>query len=189
MSHTLALGNILQLGHKEPCQDAMGVMITPPYEEAEFVVLAGEGQCGTGDHSTAAAKRKRNRDESGSDEESVAAGRKSAKAFKGGAAARARRSEAKENMPKRRYARVRWIISKDQNKVDKQSNSGIQVQTKSQHTSGQGINRKNQSRSVRRMKGITFHVLNMKGKGKGKGKQGKGTGKQGKGKGKGKGRL
>ena len=120
----------------------MGVMITPPYEEAEFVVLAGEGQCGTGDHSSAAANRKRNRDESGSDEESFGAGRKSAKAFKDVAAARARRSEAMENMPKRRYARVRRILSKDQH--TKLIGNLFRVVTKSQHASGQGINQKNQ---------------------------------------------
>ena len=145
------------------------------------------GQCGTGDHSRAPANRKRNRDESCVDVESVA-GRKSTKAFKGGDAARACRGEAKENMPKRRYAQVRRIISKGQNKVCKVSMSATQVQTKSQHASGQGINRKNRSRSVRKMKSISFHVFNMKGKGKGKGKQGQGK-TNGKGKGKGNGRL
>jgi len=189
MSHTLAIGDILQLGHKEPHQDAMGVMVMPAYEDAEFEILAGAGQCGTGDHSRAAASRKRNRDDSCVDEESVGAGRKSMKAFKGGDAARARRGEAKESIPKRRYAQVRRVLSKGQNKGVKDSTSGTQVQTKSQHTSGQGINRKKQSRSVRKMKSISFHVFNMKGKGKGKGKQGKGTVTQGKGKGKGKGRL
>ncbi len=43
MSHTLALGDILQLGHKEPCQDAMGVMIMPAYEDAEFEILLAWG--------------------------------------------------------------------------------------------------------------------------------------------------
>jgi hypothetical protein len=189
MSHTLAVGDILQLGHKEPCQDAMGVLVMPAYEDAEFEILAGEGQCGTVDHSRAPANRKRNRDESCVDEEIVAAGRKSAKAFKVGDAARARRGEAKENMPKRRYAQVQRLLSKGQNKVDKGSMSGTQVQTKSQHSSGRGINWKNQSRSVRKMKSISFHMFNTKGKGKGKGKQGKGTVTMGKGKGKGKGRL
>ena len=187
MSHTLSLGDILQLGHKEPCQDAMGVMIMPAYEDAEFEIMAGEGQCGTGDHSRAAANRKRNRDESCIDEDNAAERPKYAKTFKFGAAARARRGEAKETMPERRYAETQRRLAKYQNKAGRELHSGSQERIKTQHKSGQGINRKNQRWSARKMENITFHVLNMKGKGKGKGKQGKGTGK-GKGKGKGKGR-
>ena len=58
MSSTLITGDIIQLGNGGPSMDAYGVATWLPYTGAEFKVLAGEGQCDTGEHSSKRNKRK-----------------------------------------------------------------------------------------------------------------------------------
>ena len=51
MSADLQPGMVVQLGNGGPGMDSFGVASTTPYTGAEFIVTAGEGQCGTGQHS------------------------------------------------------------------------------------------------------------------------------------------
>jgi hypothetical protein len=61
MSPDLQPGMVLQLGHSGRGMDDHGVETILPYTEAEFEIVAGEGQCGTGPHSS--NKRKQDTEE------------------------------------------------------------------------------------------------------------------------------
>lgn len=176
MSPDLTPGMIIQLGNGGPGMDSYGVESTRPYTGAEFEVIAGEGQCGTGPHSK--SKRKISElsgvAEDVEEEQGDIRGRLSVAAVEMSFRAQARRQRARERSGER-YAEAQ------------------------RQTGSKSPNQKFQTHDKRRM---VFVVHNTAGKGKivgggrgtfgkgGKGKgRGKGTfGKGGKGKGKGRGK-
>jgi hypothetical protein len=92
--------------------DAYGVATWLPYTGAEFKVLAGEGQCGTGEHSSKRNKRKSGEPGGGSENK----GQKSPKRMKIVAETQSRR-RAKEKIQETlqtNFAAVRLILIEDQ---------------------------------------------------------------------------
>jgi len=94
--------------------DAYGVATWLPYTGAEFKVLAGEGQCGTGEHSSKRNKRISGERGGGSENK----GQKSPKRMKIVAETQSRR-RAKEKIQEKlqtNFAAVRRILIEDQQK-------------------------------------------------------------------------
>ncbi len=173
MSADLQPGMIVQLGNGGPGMDSFGVVSTTPYTGAEFIVTAGEGQCGTGQHSKPKRKVDELSDDMASDDDDVGLqgvrrGRRSDDAVWRGGQAMARRHGSRLRTEERYADAQRQIGSK-------------------------GPNLKHQTYDKRRM---VFVIRSTKGNGKfdngkvcngnggnSKSKGGKGKGKDGKGKG------
>ena len=153
-------GDTLQLGRGATRLGPMGEAIFPEYKKAEYKIVKGDGECGTGER-TNKNKKKRKLDSTDGDVPPH---------FE----SKARRKTARAEGQARRFSEAQRSISKCAKAADTYGSKGPNTKANT-----------SDKREMKSMLQRIFTVYNVKGKGKGKGKGTTWTDGSGKGKGKG----
>jgi len=161
----IKVGDILQLGCGNSVLGPMGQAVMAVYSGAEYVVLAGEGQCGTGERSEGEKSGKKKRKNIEEAEKCDEPGQKSAAAMRRNEESNARRKYSKQSGALNRFSGACRNIAAQQSSGNRAKNTKFHIKNK------------------RAMKNLVFHVHNnfKRGESAGKGKGGKGNGGKGKG--------